>query len=294
MNLVHPPCGTQPKDVIDAPGGQNSAGYVPGWCTIHITQFQPDQYKQGTHEDFEYTNPLNEYQLVVTIMGGDNTPLAYATKQPLDGALEIDSKLPHPLIVQDNYKGSDGKNMLSFWYNDQWWLEVDQQHHCNIGAFDNGKREGACGFTCPNPDQDPKKSPPRAAPANPVKAFQGTGTPQSFGNAKDYKKGKCELHIRQYQQNEMANDLNAGTYALELTLYDDNAALIAYTEKTNRAGGDAKNTVNIQGPLQWLVTCYSGKDDKTAPTCKYGAQDLTPGNKGWKNGLRDFGVKFNC
>ncbi|OOQ89588.1 hypothetical protein PEBR_07498 [Penicillium brasilianum] len=53
MNLVHPPCGAQPKDVEDASGGENSDGYVPGWCTIHITQFQPDQYKQGTHEDFE-------------------------------------------------------------------------------------------------------------------------------------------------------------------------------------------------------------------------------------------------
>lgn len=63
----------------------------------------------------------------------------------------------------------------------------------------------------------------------------------------EYKKGKCELHIWQYQQNEMGNDLNAFVYSLELTLYDDSDALIAYTEKTNRPGGDAKNTVDIQG-----------------------------------------------
>ncbi|OOQ89589.1 hypothetical protein PEBR_07510 [Penicillium brasilianum] len=184
-------------------------------------------------------------------MGGDNTPLVYATKQPVDGSLQIDSKLPYPVIVQD---------------------KTDQQHQCNIGAFDNGKREGSCGFTCNNPDQDPKKDPPRTAPANPVKAFEGTGTPQSFGNAKDYTKGS--------------------TYALELTLYNNDAALIACTEKTNRAGGDTKNTVNIQGPLQWLITCYSAKDDSTSPTCKYGAQDLTPSHE--DSGLRDFGVKFNC
>lgn len=85
MNGVHPPCGAQPNDVATAPSGQTPEGYVPGWCKIHITQFQPDQYKQGTHEDIQFINTLNEYQLAVTIIGGDNTPLAYATKQPLDG-----------------------------------------------------------------------------------------------------------------------------------------------------------------------------------------------------------------
>lgn len=67
-------------------------------------------------------------------------------------------------------------------------------------------------------------------------AFQGSWSPQSFGNAREYKKGKYELHIRQYQQNEASNDLNAGVCSLEFTLYDDSDALIAYTEKANRPG----------------------------------------------------------
>ncbi|KAJ5151252.1 uncharacterized protein N7482_010504 [Penicillium canariense] len=281
MDLVHPPCGTVPVDAKDGPGGENEAGFFPGWCTIHITQFQPDQYKQGTHENFEYINPLNEYQLAVTLLDGEGIARAYATKQPVDGALAIESNLTYPLIVQDSYKGDDNKDMLSFWFNNQWWLEVDQKHECNIGAFDNGKREGS-------------GNPPRATPTNIVNAFKGTGTPLSFDNAKDYKAGTCELHIRQYQQNEMSNYLNPGAYALELTLYDNDDALIAYTEKTNRAGGDGKDTVNIQGPLKWIVTCYSAKDDSTPPTCKYGAEDLTPGKKSFNNGFRDFSVKFNC
>jgi len=70
MNLVHPHCVAQPKDVATAPSGQNPEGYVPGWCTIHITQFQPDQYKQGTHEGFQFINPLNKYQLAVAITRG--------------------------------------------------------------------------------------------------------------------------------------------------------------------------------------------------------------------------------
>ncbi|KAJ5594360.1 uncharacterized protein N7459_000568 [Penicillium hispanicum] len=293
MNLVHPPCGTVPQGAADLDGGENSAGFVPGWCTVHITQFQPDQYKAGTHMDYTYINPLNEYQLAITIFQGDGHPIAYATKQPVDGALSINSTLPYPLIVQDNYKGSDDSDWLSFWYNDQWWLQVDQLHQCNIGKWDHGKREGNCGFTCNSPEDDPAGTPPRAVPSNAVQAFMGTGSPSSFGNAKDYAKGKCQLHIRQYQQNELTNDLNAGTYAMELTLYDDDEALIAYTEKTNRAPGE-ENTVNIQGPLPWIVECYNGKDDSTPPTCKYGAQDFTPKEKGWKDGLRDFDIKFDC
>lgn len=40
--------------------------------------------------------------------------------------LKINSKLPCPLVVQDNSKDANGKEIPSFWYNGQRWLEIDQ------------------------------------------------------------------------------------------------------------------------------------------------------------------------
>ena len=267
--------------------GEKPNGSTSGWCKVHVTQYK---------KDAGAANPLDEYQLSVTIFDSFNSPLSIATKQPVPGTLQVNSSLPYPLLVND-----DDPDAVCFWYNSQWWCSHDSAHQCKQGDWDGPSktRNIDCGFTCNV--ADPPGTPPRPAPTNTVDAFYGTGNPQTFADAKSYAHGKCGLSIRQYQQDEDKNGLNYGTYALELTLKDDKGNLIAYTEKTNAHRGV---NVNIQGPLQWLVQCHSGSGDDDPVSCSYGSDswDLGSTNGGkhetkhvkFDGGYRDLSSVFGC
>ena len=274
---------------------------------MHVTQWQPNLKVNKASLADQANNPLNEYQISAAIYQNDNSLLAFATKQPIDGTIGVKSKLPHTLYVQDNYKDEKGNDMLAFWYNDQFWLQNNTDHHCsNPDVWDGGKREFSTGFTCADPNSDPKKDPPVPVPGDAVEAYYGTTDPKTVSDVKTYAKGDCEIHIREYQQNEMKNALNPGTYALEITIWDDKHNLIAYTPKANKPPG-MKNTVNTQGPLPYLVMCWSGTEDgkgdndKALPACKYAADKFVVGkdrsqNPSWnfKGGVRDLWESFKC
>lgn len=257
--------------------GEEPQGASSEWCGVHVTQYK---------KDVGAANPLDEYQLSVTIFDSFDSPLSVATKQPGDKTLVIDSSLPYPLLVND-----DDPDAICFWYNDQWWCSHDSDHQCKQGDWDGPTktRNIDCGFKCKI--ADPPGDPPRATPTNKVKAFDGFGKPHTFANAKSYDGGSCKLSIRQYQQNEKENSLNYGTYALELTLKDDKDELISYTEKTNAHPGD---NVNIQGPLEWLVQCHSGSKDSDPVTCSYGRDSWELGSVKFEDGYRDLKSSFKC
>ncbi|KAJ5182928.1 hypothetical protein N7492_000544 [Penicillium capsulatum] len=268
-SVIRPPCGTVPAGVKSLPGTPNEDGFVPGWCTIHVTQYQPDDKTR---------NPMSTSQLAITVYQDDQEPFVFATKQPLAGTMKIDSKLPYPLYVQDNYKDGD-KEILSFWYNGQWFLEYDAAHSCNIGEYDSGKREGACGFTCQSKAKDPPKKPPAGHPQPCHRSLPGQ---------------RQTTHVSQREKrNEMEDALNIGDYALELTLRDDDNDVISYMAKTNRPPGK-KNAVSIQGPLKSPVACYSGNSDDDPPVCNYGDQKLDISNHDFDGGSRDLYPEFKC
>ena len=51
----------------------------------------------------------------------------------------VTSKLPNVLSVGT---GAVDDDIVQFWYGDQYWGSNDQEHACNFGAYDSGKREG--------------------------------------------------------------------------------------------------------------------------------------------------------
>ncbi|KAJ5171918.1 hypothetical protein N7492_004511 [Penicillium capsulatum] len=300
---IKPPCGETPEGASDVEGKPNDAGYIAGWCTIHITQFKPNlKGNKGSVPD-QMVNPIKGYQIAVALYEGGNKPLVFASKQPVDGTLAIKSKLPHMLYVQDNYKDENGDDLLAFWYNDQFWLQNNTKHQSTDAdkAWDGLKREFTTGFTCKNPDEDPKKDPPVPVPKNAVPAYYGTTEPKLATDVKKYKKGTCMIHIREYQQHEMKNALNPGIYAMEITIWDDDKNLIAYTPKANKPPG-IKHTVDIKGPLPYIVMCWlgtedgKGDNDKAKPGCKYADQKfmVDAHSSGWHGGLRDSWQEFDC
>lgn len=285
---VWPPCGTVPNSDGVSPS-VNQQGYAPGWCGIHISQYQKNDLA---------ANPLPEYQAAISIFDGAGNALAYATKQPIDPAIIIKSKLPYDLIVADSSKGDD----LCFWYGDQYWCTDDTNvHHCVMGGWDGATkaRQGNCGFSCPNPTSNPPKSATEQVPKGAVTAYMGTGTATATAvpPVKTYAKGSCGLHVRQYQKNEFANSLNPSPdYALEMALYDGKMTLIAYMEKTYAPQGQ---WLSVQGPLQWQVQASTGAVDSDPVYMRYGAQSWNSNSKqcsgDWfNNGYRDIACRFDC
>lgn len=120
-------------------GSASTAGvYVPGWCGLHVTQYQK-------HEP--NSNPTGDYKLDITIkdaaggiIGGTTGAVAKAGV-----GVPVDSRLPLVLIVTAQNVDNDP---LLFKYAGQSWGSNDQAHHCNFGAYENGNRDGDCGFTC--------------------------------------------------------------------------------------------------------------------------------------------------
>ncbi|KAJ5624260.1 hypothetical protein N7510_000569 [Penicillium lagena] len=289
-----PVCATVPNSDGVSPN-VNSDGWTPGWCGLHFTQWEPNE---GNN------NPLDEWQLEITLFDGSQTWLTTATKQPVEGGLIIPSKLTYNLTA--TMEDSDDSDSLCFWYSDQYWCISDSAaHDCQYDSSFDGTyrtRQGNCGFTCDNPSSDPPASATTNYPTSPVTAFFGTGTAYTQAlSYSTYNSGWCGLHIRQYQRDETDDYENPGNnYGLELTLFDAKQDMISYTPKTDAASGDA---VVIQGPLAWILEVISGDSDDSAVSFKYGGESWDSSgsqcsvgstNNGWQDGLRDIDCGFPC
>lgn len=120
-------------------GGASTAGvYVHGWCGIHVTQYQKNEPK---------SNPTGDYKLDITIKDAAGATIGGTTgaMAKTGVAVAVDSRLPFVMIVTTQ---NVDKDPVLFRYSGQSWDSNDQAHHCNFGAYDNGNRDGDCGFTC--------------------------------------------------------------------------------------------------------------------------------------------------
>ena len=132
-----PDCGIENGPVPDPPPPAG-VSYVPGWCTMHVTQYQKTEPQ---------SNPTPDYKLDITLFDGAGTPVGTKFGAPaLNGVgVGVTSRLPWVMIVTAGAVDSDP---LLFKYADQAWGSNDQEHHCNFGKYDHGNRDGDCGFNC--------------------------------------------------------------------------------------------------------------------------------------------------
>jgi hypothetical protein len=130
-------CGV-PKRGMNFPGldsnkPDNSLGYAPGWCGVHVTHYQkPDPAK-------------DQYALEAKVFDANQNEIGSSNGK--QGAkLIFGSRLPVPFIVNSRAVDADP---LDFEYDNVKWDSDDKAtHFCSVGAYDNGKREMDCGFTC--------------------------------------------------------------------------------------------------------------------------------------------------
>ncbi|MCJ1342826.1 hypothetical protein MMC31_001015 [Peltigera leucophlebia] len=106
-----------------------------GWCGIHVVQYQKP-------------NPATDhYKLDVSIIDANGALIGKVVGADAPAGVEVDVKstLPNVLVVTT---GKVDHDAVLFKYGAQAWGSNDQQHHCDFGAYDSGKREGDCGFSC--------------------------------------------------------------------------------------------------------------------------------------------------
>lgn len=283
-----PKCDNAYNDVSPT---TNSAGYAPGNCGIHVTQYQKNEGNE---------NPLPYYQLQVTIKDAANTQIGFATKQMVNPAMIIHSKLPYQVYVS---VGTVDTDVVCFWYSDQWFCSNDQAHKCNFGAYDSGKREGDCGFSCPNPTLTPPVSAPQSKPTGATTANNGapapvTNTaPPAPSLTGDYAPGNCNAHIRQFQKNEGANSEDPGpNYKLEITIKDGKGKIVA-DSGVEDAPKDV--LVPVQGPLPYAFDASTLEVDHDPINFSYNGGNWNSNDKnckvgGYDSGARDMDCGFTC
>lgn len=109
--------------------------YAPGWCGMHVTQYQkPDPSRDNYRLDIRIFDANGG--LIGELNGAD---------APAWQGVGSTSRLPYVLIATT---GNVDADPVLFDYADQHWGSNDQQHYCNFGAYDSGSRNGDCGFTC--------------------------------------------------------------------------------------------------------------------------------------------------
>lgn len=123
-------------------GADASAAYAPGWCGVHVTQYQKNEGPAGTP-----SGGTSNYRLDVKLYDANKNEIGRidaADAAPPNG-VGVSSKLPLVFVVTP---GNVDNDPVTFNYGTQSWAYADAAHPCNFGRFNNGKREGDCGFSC--------------------------------------------------------------------------------------------------------------------------------------------------
>ena len=122
------------KDV----SSQNCDGFDPGWCGVHITQYQKNEGPGFNMENYRFDITLydGDQELV-----GEQDLLSIPSGQ----TNQVGSTLPYTFGVTAPDTDDEAVYMS---YNGQSWGSNDQDHHCSFGAYDSGARSGDCGFSC--------------------------------------------------------------------------------------------------------------------------------------------------
>ncbi|KAL8649509.1 MAG: hypothetical protein Q9226_005556 [Calogaya cf. arnoldii] len=117
---------------------QNCETAHGGWCGVHITQYQRNQGPGLNTENYRFD---------VILYDGDQELIAELEllSIPSGQSQQVGSPLPYTFGVTAPNLDDDAVYMS---YNGQSWGSNDQDHHCNFGAYDGGKRDGDSGFSC--------------------------------------------------------------------------------------------------------------------------------------------------
>ncbi len=113
--------------------------YVPGWCGVHVTQYQKNEDPAGSD------GGTSEYRLDVSLSDNIQDPIGSVSHLSVPGGVYegIDSQLPDVFEVEVG--GADGQPVF-FMYNGQAWDSGDSQ--CSMGGYNGGSRQMDCGFSC--------------------------------------------------------------------------------------------------------------------------------------------------
>ena len=300
-------------EVYPASDGTNQPGdYQPGWCGVHVIQYKKEQMDNDE-------NPLNVYQLQVSMSDGDGRPIGMANKQPDAGTLQIvDTSLPYVFSIA---AGNGDDDPIFFWYADQYWNTSTPANKCSVGGYDNGYRQMDCGFNCPWPN-GPEPSSATSAHPFPTPLTLAAPAATSFVNtwglaATDiptpatptgtasptptYATGKCGIHITQYQSGE-GTENPSSDYELEITIQDSNQKVIGATGKEDAPAGKPVPCPGLVGdPLTVTAGPAGGgktTDDKPL-TVKWGSVNFDTGSSqcsvgGYDSGSRNMDCTFSC
>ncbi len=121
--------------------------YVPGWCGIHVVQYQKNEAKGPNAGGPNYLLDVNIYDARQNLINADppgsgsGVRFVALTNVPQT----VDSALPLGLNIT---VGAVDDDAVSFQYGDQNWGSNDQAHHSNFGSYDSGSRSGDTGFNC--------------------------------------------------------------------------------------------------------------------------------------------------
>jgi hypothetical protein len=125
---------------LDSDAPTNERGYRPGWCGVHVTQYQKPDPSKDKYTLAATLKDQNQNEIGTT---GGKTGLTLLYGRP---KLVFPSKLPLPFVVNSRVIDSDP---VDFEYDGVRWDSNNKDtHHCSVGAYDGGKREIDCGFTC--------------------------------------------------------------------------------------------------------------------------------------------------
>ena len=119
-----------------------SPGYTPGWCTMHVVQYQRNEFGTGA-----------DYAFDVALYDAAHKRIALVQHAPIDPKTKTLSVTSHlPLTIEIEAKGGDFDPVV-FKYGAQTWQSGDGTHQSTLGngpehGYESGDREGDMGFTC--------------------------------------------------------------------------------------------------------------------------------------------------
>lgn len=117
-------------------------GFKSGWCTMHVIQYQRNEYGIG-----------NEYAFDAIIYDADRKIIGKVQRAAIDAnskTLSVTSHLPYTVEIEA--KGGD-TDPVRFSYGGQSWEDNDESHQSTFSSgprhgYEYGNREGDMGFTC--------------------------------------------------------------------------------------------------------------------------------------------------
>ena len=105
---------------------------------MHVTQYQKNEGPGDHTENYRFSVTLKDAD--GNVVGGQDL-----VSIPSGETSSFTSALPWTFDLTAPNVDGDAVWMA---YAGQHFTSNDQEHHCNFGAYDGGKREGDCGFTC--------------------------------------------------------------------------------------------------------------------------------------------------